>query len=164
MPKSLDEMAHRLIQDYALPRDWHRPAWERHASDPFNGDVDKFRLFRYRLCEVSLLATAPPFPLDPLAFEPHQHPPHRPPQEGNILREQQGAERHHPQPKDGQEAEEASGNEENPDRDANPAGRGSPQQSQKARSGVRELLFEPIELTIESLIVPSGHSVPPLRR
>jgi hypothetical protein len=117
-------------------------------ADPFNGHIDEFRMFQYRQRGVSLLAAAPPFPFDPLAFEPHQPPPHWPPQERNVLREQQGAERYHPQPKDGQEAEESSGDEEDPDRDTNPAGRGSPQKSQKTRSGLWEIFFEPIKLTI----------------
>src|SRR5918996_5994625 len=110
----------------------------------------------------SFLAAAPPFPCDPSAFEPHQCPSHRPPQEGNVLREQQSAERDHPQAQDRQETEETSDDEEDPCRDANPPGRGPPEPAQKTRSGLGELFFEPIELTIESLMIPVGHSLPPL--
>jgi hypothetical protein len=46
----------------------------------------------------------------------------------------------------------------------NPPGRGPPEPAQKTRSGLGELFFEPIELTIESLIIPVGHGLPPLLR
>ena len=81
-----------------------------------------------------------------------------------CLREQRSAERDHPQAQDRQETEETSDYEEDPCRDANPPGRGPPEPAQKTRSGLGELFFEPIELTIESLMIPVGHSLPPLLR
>jgi hypothetical protein len=96
-----------------------------------------------------------------LAFEPHQRPPHRALQEGDVLREQQGAERHHPQPENGQNAEDPADDQEDPRGNADPAGRRIPQPALKTRSRLWELLFEAIEPAVEPLIVPVGHGPPP---
>lgn len=59
-----------------------------------------------------------PAPHGPTALDPDQGPPGRAPQNGQVLCQQQEAERDHPEPQEGQDAEDAAGDEQGSDGEA----------------------------------------------
>src|SRR5512139_1856158 len=104
--------------------------------------------------------SALPLPADPAALRPDQRAPHRATEKRQVLREQQQAQRQHPYPQYGKEAEQPAEHQQQAERDAQPrrAGRAQPDQDPVQPAGQHPL--EAVELMIEPMLVAvHGHSL-----
>ncbi len=98
-------------------------------------------------------SSAPPLPADPAALRPDQHAPQRATEKRQVLREQQQAQRQHPYPQYGKEAEHPTGHEHQAERDAQPGRAGRPQPEQGSVQPAGERLLEAVQLMIQPLLV-----------
>src|SRR6266478_7821158 len=91
------------------------------------------------------------FTLDPFAPDPSKHPRDRLLQHRHVLREQNESERKHPQPKHRQNAENAPGDQQDSNRNANQAGRWLAQPSNELCSTRTSLSFNYSHLLLNFL-------------